>query len=49
MILTTISYPLDGKMMRLIYSEVFLVLSAQGAGKELLDKTFQGQTDEGVG
>jgi len=43
----TVSYTLDGKEMRLVYSEVPHVLRGQGVGKELVEKAFQKLTDEG--
>ena len=42
-----VSYTLDGKTMRLTYSEVPPVLRGQGIGKELVEKTFEKLTEEG--
>lgn len=42
-----VSYTLEGRHMRLIYSEVPTSLRGQGVGKELVEKTFQKLTDEG--
>lgn len=46
-LVATVSYKLNGKMMRLVYSEVPPVLRGQGVGKVLVEKTFQKLTDEG--
>ncbi|MFK7784927.1 MAG: GNAT family N-acetyltransferase [Crocinitomicaceae bacterium] len=42
-----VSYSLEGKTMRLTYSEVPPVLRGQGVGKELVEKTFEKLTEEG--
>lgn len=40
-------YSVQGKTMRLTYSEVPTELRGKGIGKELVEKTFQQLTDEG--
>ena len=42
-----VTYSLEGKTMRLTYSEVPPVLRGQGVGKELVEKTFEKLTEEG--
>lgn len=42
-----VSYTLDGRNMRLVYSEVPTNLRGQGVGKELVEKTFEKLTEEG--
>jgi predicted GNAT family acetyltransferase len=42
-----VSYTLEGRKMRLVYSEVPTSLRGEGVGKELVEKTFQKLTDEG--
>lgn len=42
-----VAYTLEGKHMRLTYSEVPSSLRGQGIGKELVENTFQKLTDEG--
>mgnify|MGYP001100888484 CR=1 FL=1 len=42
-----VSYSLEGKTMRLTYSEVPPVLRGKGVGKELVEKTFEKLTEEG--
>ncbi len=42
-----VSYTLEGKQMRLTYSEVPNSLRGQGIGKKLVEQTFQKLTDEG--
>ena len=42
-----VSYSLEGKTMRLTYSEVPRVLRGKGIGKELVEKTFERLTEEG--
>ena len=42
-----VRYSLEGKTMRLTYSEVPSVLRGQGVGKELVEKTFEKLTHEG--
>lgn len=42
-----VSYTLEGKTMRLTYSEVPPILRGQGVGKELVEKTFEKLTEEG--
>ena len=42
-----VSYTVEGKQMRLTYSEVPDSLRGQGIGKELVEKTFEKLTNEG--
>ena len=42
-----VTYTLEGRNMRLVYSEVPPSLRGHGVGKELVEKTFQKLTDEG--
>lgn len=42
-----VTYTLEGKTMRLTYSEVPRSLRGQGIGQELVEKTFEKLTEEG--
>ena len=46
-LVAVVSYTLEGRKMRLVYSEVPTSLRGQGIGKQLVEKTFQKLTDEG--